>query len=74
MNIYPEKVMPIYEFRCPKCGHATELIRKMDEPLPPCPKCGEPEMQKLISTSNFTLEGSGWARDNYGLKPAKGSE
>ena len=56
--------MPIYEFRCPQCGHDTELIRKMDEPLPPCPECGEPEMDKLISTPNFALKDGGWARDN----------
>lgn len=66
--------MPIYEFRCPKCGHDTELIRKMDDPLPPCPECSEPEMDRLISTPNFSLKGGGWARDNYGLKPAKGDK
>ena len=66
--------MPIYEFRCSKCGHDTELIRKIDAPLPACPECGEPEMDKLISTPNFSLKGGGWARDNYGLKPSKGEK
>ena len=42
--------MPIYEYRCSKCGIDFELIRRMDEMSKPalCPQCGA-EAEKLIS-------------------------
>jgi putative FmdB family regulatory protein len=40
--------MPVYEYKCPKCG-VFEVTRKItEEPLKTCPKCGEP-VKKLIS-------------------------
>ncbi|MCG3180000.1 MAG: hypothetical protein BIFFINMI_02354 [Phycisphaerae bacterium] len=33
--------MPIYEYTCPKCGHAfEELVRSADADRQKCPKCG----------------------------------
>lgn len=43
--------MPVYEYRCPKCGNEFDLMRpisRADEPAP-CPKCGSPG-EKLMST------------------------
>ena len=55
--------MPLYEYRCPKCGHAFEkIVRFADSDKPqPCPKegCEEPETKRLISASNFQLKGGG---------------
>ena len=31
--------LPIYEMRCPGCGHEFEAIAKVDEVLLACPKC-----------------------------------
>ena len=42
--------MPIYEYRCGKCGHEFELRRSFsqaEEPAP-CPKCGG-KGEKLLS-------------------------
>ncbi|MEK7281660.1 MAG: zinc ribbon domain-containing protein [Chloroflexota bacterium] len=42
--------MPIYEYRCAKCGREFELMRKlseMDEPAS-CPQCGSPG-KRLVS-------------------------
>lgn len=42
--------MPIYEYRCPKCGTDFELMRpfsEADKPAP-CPNCGSAG-EKLIS-------------------------
>ena len=43
--------MPIYEYRCSKCGTDFELIRSMSEMDKPasCPKC-RAKADKLIST------------------------
>jgi len=61
--------MPIYEYRCPKCGHQFEKIVRMTEAEKPqpCPQeeCQEAEAKRLISASNFQLKGGGWYRDGY---------
>lgn len=56
-----------YEYACKNCGHEWEAKQKItDEPLKTCPKCGKDEAKRLISGgTGFTLQGSGWARDNY---------
>ncbi|MGB9700558.1 MAG: FmdB family zinc ribbon protein [Thermodesulfobacteriota bacterium] len=43
--------MPIYEYKCSKCGHQFELIRplKMEEEKINCPRCGDAYPEKLIS-------------------------
>lgn len=29
--------MPIYEYKCQKCGHSFEVMQRMSDPPPPCP-------------------------------------
>jgi len=42
--------MPIYEYRCQKCGHIfEEFVRFGDEPELKCPRCGSTEARKAIS-------------------------
>lgn len=61
--------MPIYEYRCPDCGHEFESMRRIsDDPLKECPECGKQEVKKLISRTSFVLKGGGWYKDHYGLK------
>jgi len=66
--------MPIYEYRCGACGHQQEFLQRLnDAPLKDCPKCGKPELSKLVSAAGFQLKGTGWyATDfkNKGAKPA----
>ena len=54
--------MPTYNYRCKKeeCNHEFEVTHKMNDPSPPCPKCGTKDPQKLISKSSFILKGEGW--------------
>jgi putative FmdB family regulatory protein len=65
--------MPIYEYRCDKCGLEKEYLQKLGAaPITACP-CGESTMTKLISAAGFQLKGSGWyATDfkNGGKSPA----
>jgi len=43
--------MPIYEYRCKKCGHVMEVLEKADaDGQHKCPKCGKERMEKLVST------------------------
>jgi putative FmdB family regulatory protein len=43
--------MPIYEYRCPKCGKRfSELVKISSQSRPTCPKCGEPNVDRIMST------------------------
>ena len=60
--------MPIYEYRCEKCGHHFEVIQKFsDEPLRICTSC-KGRLTKLISQTSFQFKGSGWYVTDYAGK------
>jgi len=43
--------MPIFEYRCSKCGHVTAFLEKPNARRPhPCEKCGSKETEKVFST------------------------
>ena len=44
-------VMPLFEFRCSKCGKKFAQLIGMtaDSSIPACPRCGGTEVEKLIS-------------------------
>jgi putative FmdB family regulatory protein len=44
--------MPIYEYRCERCGQVNEfLILRREEPLH-CKQCGSMDLTKLLSAHN----------------------
>ncbi|TMH84632.1 MAG: zinc ribbon domain-containing protein [Betaproteobacteria bacterium] len=58
--------MPIYEYRCTKCGHQEEFLQKASEPaLTKCPACGKATFQKLLSAAGFQLKGTGWYATDF---------
>lgn len=60
--------MPIYEFQCSSCKAVFEenmSIHTTKDQYPKCRMCGHKPVQKLISTNNFHLKGSGWFKDGY---------
>jgi len=62
--------MPIYEYRCERCGHQLEAIQKyVDDPLTDCPACGEADLRRLVSAAAFHLKGSGWYATDFKDKP-----
>ncbi len=66
--------MPIYEYRCPDCGHQFERIQSFkDAPVSDCPACEAHNVKKLISKTSFALKGGGWYKDHYGLKSGGGA-
>lgn len=62
--------MPIYEYKCSKCGTVSEVIQKFsDAPLTDCEECGtHGTLEKLMSLGSFHLKGSGWYVTDYGRK------
>ena len=57
--------MPIYEYKCAQCGLVFEARQKFsDAPLKECKECGG-EVNKLISSSGFSLKGGGWYDQGY---------
>ncbi|HUS68016.1 MAG TPA: zinc ribbon domain-containing protein [Kofleriaceae bacterium] len=64
--------MPIYEYRCKKCGKTFEYMQRMsDSPKKKCEACGASALERLISNTSFQLKGSGWYKDLYSsAKPA----
>src|SRR5438067_11914763 len=59
--------MPIYEYRCPKCGDFEAMQKMSDNPLTHCPTCRR-KVTKLISSTTFHLKGSGWYVTDYARK------
>ncbi|MBI5847849.1 MAG: zinc ribbon domain-containing protein [Nitrospirae bacterium] len=65
--------MPIYEYKCEKCGIEHEVMQKITaKPLTVCEKCGG-RLKKLISSTSFVLKGSGWYVTDYADKNRKSS-
>lgn len=66
--------MPLYEYRCDKCGEQFEVMQKFaDAPLETHDKCGG-AVHRLISAPALQFKGSGWYVTDYantkGEKPA----
>ena len=56
--------MPIYEYRCEKCGVFEHTQRITDPALQRCPECKR-KVRRLISNTSFQLKGSGWYVTDY---------
>jgi putative FmdB family regulatory protein len=62
--------LPLYEYRCTKCGVTMEKIRKFsDPPLTKCAQCGG-RLERLLSSPAIRFKGSGWYVNDY---PSKSS-
>ncbi len=60
--------MPIYEFKCIRCGYKFEKmylhIEDAEKNHPRCPKCNG-HTKRLISSAGFILKGNGWYITEY---------
>ena len=66
--------MPIYEYRCNKCGKVSEKIQKIsDSPCRKCPHCGG-TLRKMVSSPSFQFKGSGFYVNDYGKKNGSSEE
>jgi putative FmdB family regulatory protein len=62
--------MPIYEYKCQKCGKQFEALQGINDPdVKSCKFC-RGKVHKMMSMTSFTLKGTGWyATDYAGNKP-----
>ena len=58
--------MPLYEYKCDRCGKTFEVRQKFaDEPLTVHEGCGG-EVERLISAPSLQFKGTGWYITDYG--------
>lgn len=64
--------MPIFEYRCAKCGHVMEMLHKsLNAQKPKCEKCGA-ETDKLLSGFAVGKAAEGPACDSCSSLPVCG--
>lgn len=62
--------MPLYEYKCEKCGHKFEKIEKYSAPeTRKCTDCGA-KAHREISSSAIQFKGTGWYVTDYAGKNA----
>ena len=60
--------MPLYEYKCLKCGRNTEKIENVSGPhLKKCPHCGG-KVESVITAPSIQFKGSGWYVTDYAGK------
>ena len=66
--------MPLYEYRCSKCGKVFEVMQKFsDTPVTIHENCGG-AVERLLSAPSFQFKGSGWYVTDYPHGSASKSE
>src|SRR5271154_5315039 len=61
--------MPIYEYKCPKCGEFEVTQRITENALKKCPTC-KSKVERQLSRTSFILKGTGWYVTDYAKKPS----
>ena len=65
--------MPLYEYRCVKCGHRFEKIESVSASASKkCPRCGA-KAERQLSAPAIQFKGSGWYVTDYAGKKGEGS-
>ena len=65
--------MPLYEYKCAKCGHRFEKIESHSaSTTKKCPKCGA-RAKRLASAPAIQFKGSGWYVTDYAGKGSAAS-
>src|SRR6267378_6445925 len=66
--------VPLYEYKCLKCGRNTEKIENVAGPhLKKCPHCGG-KVESVITAPSFQFKGAGWYVTDYGGKKSSGGD
>jgi putative FmdB family regulatory protein len=66
--------VPLYEYKCLKCGRRTEKIENVAGPhLKKCPHCGG-KVESMISAPAIQFKGSGWYVTDYAGKSRDGDK
>lgn len=68
-----EAGLPLYEYRCRKCGARIEKIQKFsDPPLRKCQSCGG-KLERVLSAPAIQFKGTGWYVTDYARKSSSES-
>lgn len=66
--------MPLYVYKCERCGSTFEEIQKQSDPPPTyeCPQGGSCELNKQLTSGSFKFragatEGGGWERQGEAM-------
>jgi len=60
--------MPLYEYKCTKCGFVFEVLQKVnDPPIKKCIRC-HGKVKKVLSPPSLQFKGSGWYITDYASK------
>lgn len=60
--------MPLYPYRCTKCGHRFEKIQKFGaKPEKVCPECGG-ALERQLTAPGLNFKGAGWYVNDYAAK------
>jgi putative FmdB family regulatory protein len=71
-TVCEEWALPLYEYKCVKCGHRFEKIESMSaSEIKKCPKCGA-KAERQLSRSAIQFKGSGWYVTDYAGKKGDG--
>ena len=66
--------VPLYEYKCLKCGRNTEKIENVSGPhLKKCPHCGG-KVESVITAPAIQFKGAGWYVTDYGGKKTGGGD
>ena len=58
--------MPLYSWKCAKCGFVREELRKVgNDTAPLCVYCKNEVMERLFTPVTAILKGPGWTRGVY---------
>ena len=64
--------MPIFAYRCDRCGFEQDVLQKRSDPLlTDCPSCGEAAFARTLTAPAFQLKGSGWYVTDFRDKAGK---
>jgi len=64
--------VPLYEYKCLKCGRHTDKIESVAGPhLKKCPHCGG-KVESVITAPAIQFKGSGWYVTDYAGKSTDG--
>jgi putative FmdB family regulatory protein len=60
--------MPVYEYRCDKCGDETERLEKFSDPPVElnCAKCTKGKFERQLGVPGLKFKGSGFYVNDYG--------
>ncbi len=64
--------MPIYEYKCNKCGVFEAMQGIKESALKKCPTCNG-KVERQMSRGSFILKGSGWYATDYAKKSTPSS-